>query len=87
VTGLPNFAGAKFDGVDGVDGLGAARWADVSSDGAHVYVAGILDASVAVFALTVPQVPALGPWGVGALGCLLIVAAGIARRRRFGSAS
>lgn len=86
-TGLPNFAEVKFDGVDGVEGLDSARWADVSSDGAHVYVAGSADASVAVFKLTIPEVPALAPWGVGALGGLLILAAALARRRRFRSAS
>ena len=50
-TGLLDFKEAQFDGTHGVDGLEGARWVDVSSDGAHVYVAGLLEAKVAVFAI------------------------------------
>ena len=84
-TGLPSFAEAKLDGVDGVDGLEGARWADLSPDGAHVYVASALDAKVAVFELPLRQVPALGPAAVGALGLLLMVAGAVGLRRGPGS--
>lgn len=61
LTGQLSFLGAEFDGVDGVDGLYAARWADVSGDGKHVYVAslgthfGLPDGKVAVFAIVGPD--------------------------------
>jgi 6-phosphogluconolactonase (cycloisomerase 2 family) len=80
-TGLVSFVEARFDGVDGVDGLEGARWADVSPDNAHVYVAGGFDAKVAVFALPQPEVPSLGPWGLGAAGLLLLLTAALAQRR------
>jgi hypothetical protein len=54
LTGLLRFEGAKYDGTDGVAGLGSARWADVSADGRHLYVAGLSDATIAVFAI-VPE--------------------------------
>lgn len=38
------------DGVDGVDGIAGAREVTVSPDGANVYVAGMADSAVAVFA-------------------------------------
>ncbi len=50
ITGKLNFVEVLKDGVDGVDGLGSACSVIVSSDGAHVYVAGYSDDAVAVFA-------------------------------------
>jgi hypothetical protein len=82
-TGLPIFAGAKFDGVDGVDGLESARWADLSPDAAHVYVAGIFEAKVAVFALrAVGAVPTLSPFGLIMTGLLLLTTMLLVIRRR-----
>jgi DNA-binding beta-propeller fold protein YncE len=49
VTGGLSFVEAQFDGVGGVDGLFSANSVAVSSDGMHVYVAAVLDDSVAVF--------------------------------------
>lgn len=44
------FVEAEWDGVGGVDGIGAAFSVAVSPDGAHVYVAAYGDSSLAVFA-------------------------------------
>lgn len=62
------------DGVGGVDGLNQAYSIDMSPDGAHVYVAGYADKSVAVFArntttglLTFQQVLKDGVGGVDGL--------------------
>ncbi len=43
------FVEAEWDGVGGVDGIGAAFSVAVSPDGAHVYVAAYGDSSLAVF--------------------------------------
>jgi 6-phosphogluconolactonase (cycloisomerase 2 family) len=48
-TGEVTFIEAEVDGSGGVDGLGGARSVALSADGAHVYVAGRTDDSVAVF--------------------------------------
>ena len=53
-TGLLNLEEVLVDGVDCVDGLETAVRSAVSPDGAHVYVAGLLEAKVAVFALPPP---------------------------------
>jgi 6-phosphogluconolactonase (cycloisomerase 2 family) len=49
-TGSLTFVEAHFDGVAGVDGLDRAFGVAVTGDGAHVYVAGLDDEAVAVFA-------------------------------------
>lgn len=89
-TGLLSFVEAQFDGVNGVDGLEGARWADVSPDNVHVYVSGIYDAKVAVFAVhqpEVPPVPSLGLSGLVVLGSLLLLTAVLALRRGIEPAS
>ncbi len=48
-TGELTFLEAKVDGVDGVDGLLGAHMVTVSPDSHHVYVAGALEDTVAVF--------------------------------------
>lgn len=48
-TGELTFIEVEIDGTGGVDGLGGARSLALSADGAHVYVAGRSDDSVAVF--------------------------------------
>jgi 6-phosphogluconolactonase (cycloisomerase 2 family) len=50
-TGLLNLEEVQVDGVDCVDGLETAVRSAVSPDGAHVYVAGLMEAKVAVFEL------------------------------------
>jgi 6-phosphogluconolactonase (cycloisomerase 2 family) len=50
LTGLLTFVEFHQDGVLGVDGLGGARRAVVSSNGTHVYVAATGDGAVAIFA-------------------------------------
>ena len=54
-TGQPDYLGSEVDGVDGVDGLYLVRWADVSKDGKHVYVAGMRAGKIAVFAIEGPS--------------------------------
>ena len=49
-TGLLTFVEAQFDGQGGIDGLNGATEVTVSADGAHVYVASIVDDAIAVFA-------------------------------------
>lgn len=48
-TGELTFAGVLTDGVDGVDGILGARDVAVTNNGQFVYVAGLFNASVAVF--------------------------------------
>jgi 6-phosphogluconolactonase (cycloisomerase 2 family) len=48
-TGGLTFGGAKFDGVNGVEGLDGARWAAVSPDGRHIYTTAVNDDAVALF--------------------------------------
>jgi len=48
-SGLLTFQSVQRDGVNGVDGLNAARAVVASPDGKHIYVAGFLDDSVAIF--------------------------------------
>ena len=50
-TGALTFVEVKKGGVDGVDGLGGAYSVTVSPDGRHVYAAGAVDNSVAVFSV------------------------------------
>src|SRR5262249_15846386 len=49
MTGALTYVEVKKDGVGGIDGLAGASGVAVSGDGAHVYVTGSLDNSVAVF--------------------------------------
>ncbi|MCB1037266.1 MAG: beta-propeller fold lactonase family protein [Acidobacteria bacterium] len=63
-----------FDTDAGVDGLDSARGVAISPDGAHVYVAALLDASVATFSrdsvtgmLTFVEIDRDGVWGVDGL--------------------
>jgi DNA-binding beta-propeller fold protein YncE len=49
-SGLLSFVESQVDGVSGVDGLDGALRAAVSEDGAHVYVTGVFDNTVAAFA-------------------------------------
>ena len=49
-TGALTFVESEHDGVGGVDGIDGARHLTISPDGAHVYVAGLDDTAVAVFA-------------------------------------
>jgi 6-phosphogluconolactonase (cycloisomerase 2 family) len=53
-TGLLSLEEVKINGVDGVNGLGSALRSAVSPDAAHVYVAGLMVAKVAVFELQPP---------------------------------
>jgi 6-phosphogluconolactonase (cycloisomerase 2 family) len=48
-TGALAFLEVERDGVGGVDGLAGANAVALSPDGRHVYVAGFIDAAVAVF--------------------------------------
>jgi len=48
-TGALTEVEVLHDGVDGVDGLAAARAVTLSADGAYAYVAGYVDDSLAVF--------------------------------------
>ncbi|MDY7095069.1 MAG: beta-propeller fold lactonase family protein [Acidobacteriota bacterium] len=50
-SGLLTFAEAATDGLDSVDGLAGASAVAASPDGAHLYVAGAGEDSLAVFAL------------------------------------
>jgi 6-phosphogluconolactonase (cycloisomerase 2 family) len=49
-AGTLDFVETEWDGVGGVDGLAGAYAVAVSPDGAHLYVAGLLDHALAVFA-------------------------------------
>ncbi|MBN2475222.1 MAG: beta-propeller fold lactonase family protein [Pirellulales bacterium] len=49
VTGQLTFAGALFDGRDGVEGLVGAMAVAISPDGNHLYCAAFLDSAVATF--------------------------------------
>jgi ABC-type nitrate/sulfonate/bicarbonate transport system permease component/6-phosphogluconolactonase (cycloisomerase 2 family) len=49
-TGRLTFVQSLVDGEGDVDGLNGARWAAVSPDGNHVYVASFQESAVAVFA-------------------------------------
>ena len=49
-TGVLTFVEAEFDGVGGNDGLDGASDVTVSPDGDHLYVSGLSDDAVAVFA-------------------------------------
>jgi 6-phosphogluconolactonase (cycloisomerase 2 family) len=49
-TGRIDFVDAFFDGDGAVDGLGGATQVAVSPDGANVYVAGLFDDAIAIFA-------------------------------------
>jgi 6-phosphogluconolactonase (cycloisomerase 2 family) len=53
-TGLLELEEVRVDGVDCVDGLQTAVRSAVSPDAAHVYVAGLLEAKIAVFELPPP---------------------------------
>ncbi len=53
-TGLLDLQEVRVDGVDCVDGLETAVRSALSPDAAHVYVAGLLEAKVAVFELSRP---------------------------------
>ncbi|SVA58802.1 uncharacterized protein METZ01_LOCUS111656, partial [marine metagenome] len=44
-----DFIEMQKDGIDGVDGIDGARFVTVSADGSHVYAAGTLEHTVAVF--------------------------------------
>ena len=48
-TGALTFVEAKFDGLDGVNGLNNARMVIASPDGAHIYTASSLDDAVVLF--------------------------------------
>ncbi|MBT8139111.1 MAG: lactonase family protein [Gammaproteobacteria bacterium] len=81
VTGLPTYFETELDGLNDVDGLGNARWAELSPDGSHIYVAGLNDAVMAVFALPVSAtIPVIGLWGLVCLGGLLASMAVFVRR-------
>lgn len=49
-TGVLTFVEQQRDGVGGVDGLASAFRIALSPDGGHVYVAGLFDSAIAVFA-------------------------------------
>jgi 6-phosphogluconolactonase (cycloisomerase 2 family) len=51
MTGLLDLEEVRVDGVDCVDGLETAVRSAVSPDAAHLYVAGLLEAKIAVFEL------------------------------------
>lgn len=53
-TGLLDLQEVKVDGMDCVDGLETAVRSAVSPDAAHIYVAGLMEAKVAVFELPRP---------------------------------
>jgi len=49
LSGRLTFVTAYIDGQDGIDGLAGACWLTLSPDGAHVYVSGLTEGTVAVF--------------------------------------
>jgi hypothetical protein len=49
--GLPGLEEVKVDGVDCVDGLETAVRSALSPDGVDAYVAGLLEAKIAIFEL------------------------------------
>jgi 6-phosphogluconolactonase (cycloisomerase 2 family) len=51
-TGLLNFTEAAIDGLGGVDGLANARGIAVSPDSRYLYVAGMDDDAISIFAIS-----------------------------------